>query len=144
MQGERPFPFEPKENLTWLMFQANAKFYTQLSTPGQVGEESSGDQVKRVFSCPEQLNRTHCPSLGWLVALLPLTIRVFTTLQSEPRDFLNIPRLVLRASKVLDIWTDLFSVCYICVTENKHDISFRGRQLEKTFEIHSREKSNKY
>ena len=48
MQGERPFPIEPKENLTWSMFQANAKFYTQLSTPGQVGEESSGDQVKCV------------------------------------------------------------------------------------------------
>ena len=33
------------------MFQANAKFYTQLSTPGQVGEESSGDQVKRIIFC---------------------------------------------------------------------------------------------
>ena len=51
MQGERPFPIKPKENLTWLMFQANAKFYTQLSTPGQVGEESSGDQVKRILFC---------------------------------------------------------------------------------------------
>ena len=39
-----------------------------------------------IFSCPEQLNRTHCPSLGWSVALLPLTIRVLTTLQSEPGD----------------------------------------------------------
>ena len=39
------------------------------------------------FSCPEQLNRTHCPmSLGLSVCLTKLTIRVFTTLQSEPRD----------------------------------------------------------
>ena len=29
-----------------------------------------------------QLNRSHCP----LLCLLPLTIRVFTTLQSDPRD----------------------------------------------------------
>ena len=36
------------------------------------------------YSCPEQLNRTPCLSLG----PLPLTIRVFTTLQSEePWDF---------------------------------------------------------
>ena len=35
-----------------------------------------------LFSCPEQLNRWPCP----LVGLLPLTIRVFKTLQSEPRD----------------------------------------------------------
>ena len=34
------------------------------------------------FSCPQQLNRTHCLSLGWA----PLTIRVFTALQSDPRD----------------------------------------------------------
>ena len=32
-----------------------------------------------VFSCPEQLNRL-------IVPLTPLTIRVFTTLQSDPRD----------------------------------------------------------
>ena len=35
------------------------------------------------FSCPEQLNRTHCLS----VRRAPLTIRAFTTLQSDPRDF---------------------------------------------------------
>ena len=39
-----------------------------------------------VFSCPEQLNRTHCLSLGWSVPLTPLTIKAFTTLQSDPRD----------------------------------------------------------
>ena len=33
-------------------------------------------------SCPQQLNRWPCP----LVRLLPLTIRLFTTLQSDPRD----------------------------------------------------------
>ena len=38
-----------------------------------------------VFSCPEQLNRTHCPLLGWLVGRAPLTIREFTTRQSGPR-----------------------------------------------------------
>ena len=32
------------------------------------------------FSCPEQLNRTHCLSVG----RAPLTIREFTTLQSDP------------------------------------------------------------
>ena len=35
-----------------------------------------------MFSCPQQLNRTHCPLLG----LTKLTIRVFTTLQSDPRE----------------------------------------------------------
>ena len=35
-----------------------------------------------VFSCPQQLNRTHCLS----VCRAPLTIREFTTLQSDPRD----------------------------------------------------------
>ena len=35
-----------------------------------------------IFSCPEQLNRTHCP----LLRPAPLTIRVFTTPQSDPRD----------------------------------------------------------
>ena len=35
-----------------------------------------------VFSCPQQLKRTHCLSVPWA----PLTIRVFTTLQSDPRD----------------------------------------------------------
>ena len=35
-----------------------------------------------VFSCPEQLNRTHC----LLVCPLPLTIKAFKTLQSDPRD----------------------------------------------------------
>ena len=42
------------------------------------------------FSCPEQLNRTHCPS----VCLTPLTIRVFTTLQSEPRDLWPLRHLI--------------------------------------------------
>ena len=39
---------------------------------------------KKVFSCPQQLNRWPCPLLALSVCLLPLTIRVFTTLQSEP------------------------------------------------------------
>ena len=37
------------------------------------------DQPSNIFSCPQQLNRTHCPLLG----LTKLTIRVFTTLQSR-------------------------------------------------------------
>ena len=32
-----------------------------------------------IFSCPEQLNRTHCPSLGQT----KLTFKVFTRLQSD-------------------------------------------------------------
>ena len=42
------------------------------------------------FSCPQQLNRWPCP----LVALLPLTIRVFTTLQSDPRDLWPLGHLI--------------------------------------------------
>ena len=40
-----------------------------------------------IFSCPEQLNRWPCPLVGCLLGLLPLTIRVFTTLQSDPAMF---------------------------------------------------------
>ena len=36
-----------------------------------------------IFSCPEQLNRWPCPLVRWLVPLTPLTIRAFTTLQTE-------------------------------------------------------------
>ena len=43
-----------------------------------------------IFSCPEQLNRTHCPS----VPLTKLTIRVFTTLQSDPRDLWPLRHLI--------------------------------------------------
>jgi len=35
--------------------KANAKFYTQLSTPGQVGEESSGDQVDGSGDCGDDM-----------------------------------------------------------------------------------------
>ena len=55
MQGERPLTIEPMANITWLMLQANAKFYTQLAMPGQVGEESSGDQVKCVHVMLKEL-----------------------------------------------------------------------------------------
>ena len=41
-----------------------------------------------------QLNRTHCLSLASLLALTPLTIRVFTTLQSEPRDLWPLRHLI--------------------------------------------------
>ena len=44
--------------------------------------KDSLSQPGALFSCPEQLCRTHCPS----VPLTKLTIRVLTTLQSEPRD----------------------------------------------------------
>ena len=47
-----------------------------------------------IFSCPQQLNRTHCPSLGPSVHPLPLTIRVFTTLQSDPRDLWPLRHLI--------------------------------------------------
>ena len=43
-----------------------------------------------VFSCPEQLNRWPCP----LLCLLPLTIRVLTALQSEPRDLSPLRHLI--------------------------------------------------
>ena len=42
------------------------------------------------FSCPEQLNRTHCLS----VRRAPLTIRAFTTLQSDPRDLWPLGHLI--------------------------------------------------
>ena len=38
-----------------------------------------------IFSCPQQLNRWPCPLPGRSLCLLPLTIRFFTTLQSDPR-----------------------------------------------------------
>ena len=50
--------------------------------------------VNLVFSCPEQLNRTHCPLLGLSVCLTKLTIRVFTTLQSDPRDLWPLRHLI--------------------------------------------------
>jgi len=42
------------------------------------------------FSCPEQLNGWPCLSLAWA----PLTIRVFTTLQSDPRDLWPLRHLI--------------------------------------------------
>ena len=48
------------------------------------------DQPSNIFSCPQQLNRTHCPLLG----LTKLTIRVFTTLQSDPRDLWPLRHLI--------------------------------------------------
>ena len=46
------------------------------------------------FSCPEQLNRWPCPLLGLLVGPAPLTIRVFKTLQSDPRDLWSLRHLI--------------------------------------------------
>ena len=46
------------------------------------------------FSCPQQLNRWPCLSLVWSVPLTPLTIRVFTALQSEPRDLWPLRHLI--------------------------------------------------
>ena len=40
-----------------------------------------------IFSCPEQLNRWPCPLVCWSVRPAPLTIRVFTTVQSDPGDW---------------------------------------------------------
>ena len=60
--------------------------------------------LKLVFSCPEQLNRTHCPSVG----PAPLTIRVFTTLQSDPRDLWPLRQLIRMMRRLVwgiwDIW----------------------------------------
>ena len=47
-----------------------------------------------LFSCPQQLNRWPCPLLGWLVGWAPLTIREFTTLQSDPRDLWPLRHLI--------------------------------------------------
>ena len=55
---------------------------------------SSVQNCFTIFSCPEQLNRTHCLSLACLLALTKLTIRVFTTLQSEPRDLWPLRHLI--------------------------------------------------
>ena len=53
------------------------------------------------FSCPQQLNRWPCP----LVALLPLTIRVFTTLQSDPRDLWPLRHLIRQIfGRFLEFW----------------------------------------
>ena len=43
-----------------------------------------------LISCPEQLNRTHC----LLVCPLPLTIKAFKTLQSDPRDLWPLGHLI--------------------------------------------------
>ena len=43
-----------------------------------------------IFSCPEQLYRWPCP----LVRPAPLTIRVFTTLQRDPRDLWPLRHLI--------------------------------------------------
>ena len=51
------------------------------------------------FSCPERLNRRPCP----LLALTPLTIRVFTTLQSDPRDLWPLRHLII-FGKFSDFW----------------------------------------
>ena len=58
------------------------------------------------FSCPQQLNRWPCP----LVALLPLTIRVFTTLQSDPRDLWHLIRVMRRHD--LSTFSQLFSIFF--------------------------------
>ena len=50
------------------------------------------------FSCPEQLNRTPCLSLG----PAPLTIRVSTTLQSDPRHLWPLRHLI-RVMKRVDL-----------------------------------------
>ena len=44
----------------------------------------------QVFSCPQQLNRWPCP----LLCLTKLTIREFTTLQSDPRDLWPLRHLI--------------------------------------------------
>ena len=46
-----------------------------------------------IFSCPEQLNRWPCPSVPCLVGRAPLTIREFTTLQSDPGDLWHLRHL---------------------------------------------------
>ena len=46
------------------------------------------------ISCPEQLNRWPCPLVGLLVGPPPLTIRVFRTLQSDPRDLWPLRHLI--------------------------------------------------
>ena len=67
-------------------------FCTILSTFAQVFKFAQSAQLSifALFSCPEQLNRTHCPS----VPLTKLTIRVFTTLQSDPRDLWPLRHLI--------------------------------------------------
>ena len=50
--------------------------------------------VNLVFSCPEQLNRWPCPLVGWYLGLTPLTIRQFTTLQSDLRDLWPLRHLI--------------------------------------------------
>ena len=42
------------------------------------------------FSCLWQLNRWPCPLVGWA----PLTIRVYTTLQSDPKDLWPLRHLI--------------------------------------------------
>ena len=85
-QGEEPanqVPAAPRKSLNFLPFQAAAA----------------------LFSCPEQLNRTHCLSLACLLALTKLTIRVFTTLQSEPRDLWPLRHLIRQIfGRFSDFW----------------------------------------
>ena len=54
-----------------------------------------------IFSCPQQLNRTHCLS----VRRAPLTIRAFTTLQSDPRDLWPLRHLIRQIfGRFSDFW----------------------------------------
>ena len=46
----------------------------------------SNSQLVIFLAVHRQLNRTHCPSVRLSVCLTKLTTKVFTTLQSDPRD----------------------------------------------------------
>ena len=69
-------------HISWQDLQANLLILNYHTKPNLPTAPASDNFPPCIFSCPEQLNRTHCPSLG---PPAPPTIRVFTTLQSDPR-----------------------------------------------------------
>ena len=62
-----------------------------------------------MFSCPEQLNRTHCLSVCLSVRPQQLTVSPLTTLQSDPRDLRPLRLLfkVLRTHDLLPPFTTI-------------------------------------
>ena len=62
-----------------------------------------------MFSCPEQLNRTHCLSVCLSVRPQQLTVSPLTTLQSDPRDLRPLRLLfkVLRTPDLLPSFTTI-------------------------------------
>ena len=87
---QKPLPLANMDPVHRRFVNQNQKTLSNSRMGEAVDRKKFCDGNGFIFSCPQQLNRTSCPSLG----LTPLTIRVFTSLQSDPRDLRPLRHLI--------------------------------------------------